>query len=323
MDQRLLEQLQKITEEERAILDGSGLKRELYSSQKNFTTIDSRKLLTKGQLIQIRPHTRFVHFPRHRHNYVEMVYMCAGTTTHIINDEERIVLKEGDLLFLNQHATQEILPAREQDIAVNFIILPEFFERILPNLDRENVLRDFLVASLSQDSSLSSFLHFQARDILPVQNLIENMVWTLLSGKPGTNTLNQTTFGLLFMNLSMFAETINLDSPTQREQNLVFSVLRYIEAHYRDGSLADVSAELKQPAYSISRLLKKHTQYNFKELLQQRKLQQAQWLLSQTTIPVEAIICSIGYDNSSYFYRKFREKYGCSPKEYRENALSR
>ena len=39
-----------------------------------------------------------------------------------------MVLQEGDLLFLNQNAVQEILPAGKDDIAVNFIVLPEFFD---------------------------------------------------------------------------------------------------------------------------------------------------------------------------------------------------
>ena len=318
MRQELLDRLKIITEEEQEILAGQeNVRKERYTTQKDFI-IDSKKLLNKGQLIQIRPHTRFVHFPKHRHNYVEMVYMCSGTTTHIINGSNTITLQEGDLLFLNQYATQEILPAGENDVAVNFIILPEFFDRTLPMIERENVLRDFLVSSLSQDSTLTSYLHFQAKDILPVQNLIENMIWTLLSEASQTNTLNQMTMGLIFLNLSMFAEQINQDNPNQYEQNIVFSVLKYIETHYKDGTLADISAELKQPTYSISRLLKKHTQNNFKELLQQRKLQQAEWLLSQTSLPVEAILVAIGYDNSSYFYRKFKEKYGVSPKKYRE-----
>lgn len=29
------------------------------------------------------------------------------------------------------------------------------------------------------------------------------------------------------------------------------------------------------------------------------------------------ILQSVGYDNSSYFYRRFRTRYSCSPKEYR------
>lgn len=139
--------------------------------------------MERGQLIEIRPHTRFCHFPKHRHNYVEMIYMCSGTTTHIINGKERIVLNAGDILFLNQYATQEILPASEDDIAVNFIILPEFFDRSISMIERENVLWDFLISTLSQDTSLMSYLHFQARDILPVQNLIENMIWTLIERK--------------------------------------------------------------------------------------------------------------------------------------------
>lgn len=30
------------------------------------------------------------------------------------------------------------------------------------------------------------------------------------------------------------------------------------------------------------------------------------------------IIRMVGYDNNSYFHRKFKERYGLSPKEYRQ-----
>ncbi len=323
MQKELLNHLQKITPEEQEIRNGlQNIRKDLYTSCKDFV-IDSQKLLEKGRLIEIRLHTRFAHFPKHRHNYVEMVYMCSGSTTHIINDTDRIVLNEGDLLFLNQSVTQEILPASEQDIAVNFIILPEFFDRTISMIERENILRNFLISTLSQNNSMSNYLHFQAKDILPIQNLIENMLWTLIHQKKGTNTINQTTMGLLFMNLSLFADTINKNDANQYEQNLVFSVLKYIETHYKNGTLTDVATDAKQPTYYISRLLKKHTGSNFKELLQERKLQQAAYLLSQTPLSVEAIMDAIGYDNSSYFYRRFRAKYGCSPREYRKqmNAI--
>lgn len=317
MRQELLDRLKQITAEEQAILDGhTDIQKDLYTSRKDFI-IDSQKLLEKGHLIEIRPHTRFAHFPKHRHNYVEMVYMCCGSTTHIINDSDRIVLNEGDLLFLNQNVTQEILPAGKDDIAVNFIILSEFFDRSIAMMEKENNLYDFLISALSGDASLSSYLHFQARDIIPVQNLMENMIWTLIHKRSNTNTLNQVTMGLLFMNLSSFATTLNQNDPNQYEQNLVFSVLKYIESHYKHGTLEEISKEIRQPTYYVSRLLKKHTGSNFKELLQQKKLQQAAYLLSQTTLSAESVMGAVGYENSSYFYRKFREKYGCSPKEYR------
>lgn len=319
MNSDLLARLKPVTEEEQLLLNGSkSIQKNLYTEKEEFV-IDSQKLLERGQLIEIRPHTRFCHFPKHRHNYVEMIYMCHGSTTHIINDKEKITLSPGDLLFLNQYATQEILPAGEDDIAINFIILPEFFDRSISMIERENVLWDFLISTLSQDTSLMSYLHFQAKDVLPVQNLIENMIWNLIEKKKNTNSINQVTMGLLFMNLSAFSIPVVQEQKNSYEKNLIFEILKYIESHYKSGTLAEISEIVKLPSYYVSRLLKKYTQSTFKELLQQRKLQQAVYFLTQTTLPTDAIIEAIGYNNSSFFYRIFREKYECSPKEYRES----
>lgn len=318
MSPDLLSKLKPVTEEEQILLNGQkDIQKSLYTEKEDFV-IDSRKLLERGQLIEIRPHTRFCHFPKHRHNFVEMIYMCSGSTTHIINDKETITLSPGDLLFLNQYATQEILPAGEDDIAVNFIILPEFFDRSISMIERENVLWDFLISALSQDTSLMSYLHFQAKDVLPVQNLIENMIWTLIEKKKNTNSINQVTMGLLFMNLSAFSIPVVQEQKNSYEKNLIFEILKYVESHYKSGTLAEISEMVHLPTYYVSRLLKKYTQSTFKELLQQRKLQQAVYFLTQTTLSVDAIIEAIGYNNSSFFYRTFREKYQCSPKEYRD-----
>ena len=317
MDERLLCRLKEITDEERAILaGGQGIQRERYTSGRDFV-VDSEKMLEKGKLIEIRPHTRFVHFPRHRHNYVEVLYMCSGSTTHILNGTQRMVLHTGDLLFLNQAVYHEILPATEEDVGVNFIILPQFFDRSFRMLEQENVLRDFLISTLSEESSFAGWLHIASGDILPVENLLENMIWTLLEKKSGVNLLNQTTMGLLLQNLTLFAESINRTLPESRDENVVFSTLQYIETSYRDGTLEEIAAHLHMPDYALSRLLKHHTDANFKQLLQQRKLQQAVYLLSNTRIPIDAVMEAVGYENRSYFYRKFREKFACSPAEYR------
>lgn len=320
MRQELLDYLGKITPEEQAILDSGGsIRQELYTSRQEFV-VDSGRLLEKGQLIEIRPHTRFAHFPRHRHNYVEMVYQCAGSATHVVDHAgqwETIVLRTGDLLFLNQNVSHEILPTGAEDLAVNFIILPQFFSRPISMIERENVLRDFLLATLSGAVDGSGWLHIRAQGLVPVENLLESMIWTLMDGQSGTNTVIQTSMGLLFMNLSMYADVIGQSGSGGGDQNLVFAALKYVEDRYPDGTLAHLSQELGRPEYYVSRLLKKYTGSNFKELLQQRKLQQAAYLLSHTPLPVETVMEYIGYDNSSYFYRRFRLRYGCSPKEYR------
>jgi AraC-like DNA-binding protein len=247
-----------------------------------------------------------------------MVYMCAGKTTHIINGNKELTLEEGDLLFLNQNVYHEILPSGEDDIAVNFIILPEFFDRPISMVERENIMRDFLISTLAGDTAINDYLYIRTKGIVPVENLLENMIWTIIGRHSMMDTINQTSMGLLLMNLSRFADQIGRGDPQQGEQNLMFSVLDYIDHHYQSGTLAEISALSHLPTYQVSRMLKKRTGKNFKELLQLRKLQQAAYLLQNTTLSIDRIIEHIGYENSSYFYRMFRDKYGCPPSEYRQ-----
>lgn len=313
MKAELLDTLRVITEEEKKILSGEdGIDRNLYM-ETNGDVINSKKMLSAGKLITVRPHTRFVHFPEHTHDYVEVIYMCSGSTTHII-DGDRIVLKEGDLLFLSQNARQEILPAGKEDIAVNFIILPAFFDSTLQMLgEEETPLRRFLIECLKENSS-AGYLHFEVADVLPVQNLVENLIWTLIHETPNKRNINQTTMGLLFLQLMNHAD--RLVSQREEERTLV-QVLRYIEEHYKEGTLTELAALLHYEFTGLSREIKRKTGKNYTELVQEKRLSQACFLLKSTNLNVETIAGQVGYDNVSYFHRLFRKQFGVSPKKYR------
>ena len=154
MQQALLDHLRIITEEEQQILDGvAKVDKDLYTSGKDFI-VDSAKMLNEGKLIAVRTHTRFVHFPAHRHNFIEVLYVCQGQLINIIGGRE-VVIRQGELLFLNQFTHHEILPAGQEDIAINFIILPEFFDVAYSMAGRNNVLADFLV-NINEDGLDSS-----------------------------------------------------------------------------------------------------------------------------------------------------------------------
>ena len=159
MQKELLEQLRKITEEEKKILEGQEVDKDLYTSGRDFI-VDSRKMLEEGKLITVRTHTRFVHFPPHKHNYVEVLYVCMGSVTNIIDGRE-VVLKTGELLFLNQYTSHEILPAGVDDIVINFMVLPQFFDVAYSMAGAGNFLADFLVNVLRRDEERGEYLHFK------------------------------------------------------------------------------------------------------------------------------------------------------------------
>jgi AraC-like DNA-binding protein/mannose-6-phosphate isomerase-like protein (cupin superfamily) len=321
MDAKLLEYLSRISDEEKRILTGSGdVEESIYSTTKKFV-VDSNKMLQRRKLIDIRPHTRFVNFPSHRHNYIEIVYMCSGTMTHIINGTAEVVLETGDLLFLNRNAEHEILKCGEEDIAVNFIVLPEFFNQAFTMVEGSNMIFDFIFAREGGSFNEGSYIHFQAHDILPVQNIAETMIWSIVNKQNYERSINQSTMGLLILYLLNHTDRINENDPNQYEKNIVIKLLKYIDENYKNASLKEFAAAENLPLYYLSKLVPKQTGNSYKELLQQRRLNRAVQLLTQTGTPIEEIASEIGYENNSYFHKLFREKYETTPHEFRKQRF--
>ena len=310
----LLDKLKVITPEEEKILEGDiGIDRTLYMDSST-DIINSKKMLNAGKQIAIRPHTRFVHFPKHCHDFVEIVYMCSGSTTHMINGN-KIELQEGELLFLCQGAEQEIMPADQNDIAVNFMVLPEFFDGAIQMMGEEDTpLKRFVVDSLKNDSSGNGYLHFKVSDVLPVQNLVENLIWTLIHDTPNKRNINQSTMGLLFLQLINHTDRLT----AQENEDMIVKVLRYVEGNYRSGSLTELCELLHYDISTLSRIIKNKTGKTYTELVQEKRLSQACFMLKNTNMDIAEIAVQTGYENLSFFYRLFKGEYGVSPSKYRK-----
>jgi len=316
IESTILEKLTPITPEEQQILNGSlCIDRSLYMDDAH-DVVSGDRLLGKGKLIDIRPHTRFIDFPEHSHDYVEMVYMCAGSTLHMVNGTE-ILLKEGELLILGRNARQSIRAAGRGDIAVNFLIRPEFFSDTLHFLGAEETpLRRFVVDCLCGGEG-ESCLYFPVSGVLPVKNLVENLLWTLLSDVPNRRGIYQLTMGLLFTQLLNCTDRLQLMGT---EQGVMLRVLNYIETNYKTGSLSELSQELHYDLTWMSRFIRQRTGKTFTELLQDRRLTQAAWLLKNTDHNVDTIASEVGYENMSYFHRIFAARFSMSPRSYRINC---
>ena len=318
MQRELLEQLRKIIEEEQRILDGEvQVDKDLYTSGRDFT-VDSSKMLEEGKLIAVRTHTRFVYFPSHRHNYVEVLYVCEGSLTNII-DGKQVVVRKGELLFLNQFTRHEILPAGENDIAINFMILPEFFDVAYSMAGNNNVLANFLVNVLRRDEERGEYLYFKVSEVLQIQNLLENMIYSLVTGNGEDNRINQTTMGLIFLYLLDSVQYVEMRVPNQYENMISMSTLNYIEQQYRTATLTELCENLHLPMHVLSKMIKKTTGFNFKELLQRKRLNKAVELMCETDLSISDIIAAVGYENNSYFHRVFKERFHTTPRAFRMN----
>jgi YesN/AraC family two-component response regulator len=319
MKDKLLDELMKITDEEQVILQQkTEIKKDIYTSQASFV-IESEKFLSKDKMIMLRKHTRFIDFPKHRHNYIEINYVFNGQLKQRVGNEE-IYLKKGELLFLNQHIEHEIEACAKEDIVINFIIQPQFFEFIFSYLSSDNLISNFIINSLYNHTQNGHYLYYAVSEVAQIQELINKMMEEIMNPSILSDSTIKLYMGLLMIELIKNSDHLKQNKQSPADHYLIVEAMKYIEQHYQNASLYELAEKLNQPHYALSKNIKNATTFTFKELLQEKRLNKAKHLLEETDFPITEIVEMVGYDNISYFYRIFKTKYGVTPKKFREQS---
>lgn len=317
MRKDIVDKLLELTEEEKEILEGKkSIDKSIYTDDKQFI-IDSRKILSDDQLINIRKHTRFIDFPAHKHNYIEFNYVYKGKLTEIIHNK-KITLEEGEIIFLNKDIIHSIEKSSNDDIIINFIIKPEFFDFILNLSESDNIIFSFLLKSIYLNKNNNGeYLYFKVSNEKNIQEILEKIIIEIYEPNIMSGITIKLLVGLLIVELLKNPSKIEVYSEDDYDNLIMIEVLKYIDKNYANATLFEISEILKQPHYKISKLVKKQTNMTFKELLQEKRLNKAKQLLSETEISVVEIISLVGYENLTYFYKIFKKKYGYTPKNYK------
>ncbi|NOU93226.1 helix-turn-helix domain-containing protein [Paenibacillus sp. LMG 31456] len=108
---------------------------------------------------------------------------------------------------------------------------------------------------------------------------------------------------------------------TQRSQHeLIDQVKAYIENEYNssDFSLVMLSERFKLTPNYLSRLFKEEFGEKFIDYLAGLRIEQAKYLLSTTSAPIQEIALKVGYTHTFSFIRVFKKLVGRTPGDYRK-----
>ena len=318
MREEILEKLSQVTKEEQSLLSGRDVDKAIYTTGRDFIVFGNKM---SDKPVDIRTHTRFAKFPEHGHDFTEMMYVYSGSITHIIGGEE-IVLNEGDIILMNRHIRHAIERAETNDIGINFILSDAFLNHIRSNLLGNSLFADFFAENVKPVGE-PEFMHFSIADKFPIRNLLDNLIYSLAFEEADYGIISQC-LQLLFSYLSKYSDClISKENKSTKNSRIKAETEKYIASHYNDCSLKKLAETLGLSEEYTSRKVKELFGIPFKELLVNRRLEKAEKLLLSTDADVSEIIIAIGYENKSYFHRRFREKHGMTPKKFRDTYKER
>ena len=239
---------------------------------------------------------------------VLIVYVWSGSLQLIAGGAPVYTAKDRELLLINLRASASVGTGHEDTGEVSKIHVGDALLRGRAEQGR-GPLTDYVLSLLLSPAG-PGWLGFKSS--LPTENLVENLLYWLARGEASAPVLE--TFELLLLELAsqpVMAPVLPV------KQAGVLAALREIEQRSLTADMTRVAQEQGMSLPYLSSAVHAATGKTFKELLLFRRMEKAARFLLDTSMSIEEIILRVGYDNTSYFYRKFRQQFGLSPGEYR------
>lgn len=255
---------------------------------------------------------------RHWHHTVEILLITKGSYLFEIN-LETYRLNAGDICFLNSGDLHQITGLERETAHEVILFDPHILEFAYPDEVQEQAIAPFLNHTRIFKNTLCP-----ADPIYPsaAPRIRELMC---LSVEKKHNWYLSCKLLLLEL-LSVLTEEGFLqqtDSAWSAADKLKVSrykeIVSYIEEHYAEPiSLKDLADTVSCNGQYLCRFFKEITGSSPIQYLIAYRIERACTLLSDTTMSVLEIGMECGFDNTSYFIRKFRQLKGCTPKQFQK-----
>ncbi len=250
----------------------------------------------------------------HWHDYFEIFLILEGSVIHNINGTTQS-LGEGALVFI-----------RPGDVH-KYVCLDDKVRFLNLTISKRNMykLMDYLGSTFDKEKMLGSA-------IPPTVTVSERFKNKMLQDFQQVNTLENKDVKSfkLFMKQYLTDITVtcflNSDVHIENEEvtpDWLVNVCKqmYVKDNFVAGNKRMIELSGKSREY-ISRSLKKYMNTSLSEFVHNIRLEYASNMLINSNLSISDICFDCGFDNISYFYRKFSLRYGVSPSVYRKSHLN-
>ncbi|MBR0397035.1 MAG: AraC family transcriptional regulator [Eubacterium sp.] len=256
-------------------------------------------------------------FPAHWHPEFELHLILRGSIEFRVEGNS-VQLKSGQVIYIAPNSIHTARALTENSLSYNIIILPDLLTGFLQSINRVQDSRPL--------NTLKPDYFIVDPDAKEGYNIAESLRKLYYSN---TNDYQEL---FLFENLLAIWRNLLLVFPKQvmtvedphaaLQSERMKAMIDFIHQNYMQSitinEIAESSNISKSECFRCFSTLSEMTPM---EYLNNYRLMQACKLLLNTNDSMTDICFQTGFNNTSYFAKKFKTQYGMTPKEYRTNNL--
>ena len=218
----------------------------------------------------------------HTHEYLELSYIVSGRFRQRILGKD-ITFEQGDLCLIDKNCLhQDYLDSSPASIL--FLgIANDIFEEIMDSHVAAGRIVSFLQSALLKQKNLQQYLHFKPN--------------------PDAGTKLEECLEPLLRELITHDEASSYIC-----RGLLMRIFRILSTDYDFSLSRELRREMNWLMYEVNREVGRLN----------ASLDEAERLLTSTSLSIEQIADAVGYQNKGYFYRIFTERYQITPARFRK-----
>lgn len=247
----------------------------------------------------------------HFHDWLEIVYLLTGSLTFYIENKE-YNLKKGEFIIVDPmsiHNSQSL----EGNTAILLQIPMSFLEQFDKDIRNYKIEIDYD----TEDQKLKA-------ELIRLSYVLQELIASSEIKQQGyIFQCYKLIFELLSILYSSFSVKLLKQERKKNYKNRerIEEILTYVENHYNEQITIEQMAEkVNVSNVYFTRFFKKMMGMTFVQYLNQVRLQQIQKDLLYTDYSIQYILDKNGFHNYKLFMRLFKERFLCTPKEYRKKT---
>lgn len=271
--------------------------------------------------ILLNKNPRFDIVPTHIHDFIEINYMYSGQCEQII-DGHSFTIHKGQMTLIDTNSPHSIGYTGENDILVNFLVPKDYLNNsFFSKLTDHNLITTFFINAINDQNTKLNYMIFNTENNHRLQFFIHEYIWEYYHPSHNTEEIKNSLFVLIILDMiNTLDSSINYESISE-SNSVIISALKYMEENFTTCTLESTAKQVGVNPTYLTTLLKHSFSKSYKELIIELRLEHAKKMLLNSNMTIDQIAQECGYQNLTYFYKKFKELYHCTPKEYRKTQL--